>query len=268
MIDGYYLGSIAANRIQLIDTRKGSGVALRGDITAQEELNINAAGTIWLQSDVVKGGTIDLHAKNVIMAKDSSTLQEPNQVVKTISVDGGDVNIIASDKTQLTSVQIRASDILVKGSTVIIEGSAREKKTIIDSDKQGDGLGDKITEYTQSVKKFDESVILGDSSLNIEATDGDLVIKGATLRSFDGVKLDASRDLLISGNIGKETTDKLVVMKSFGSDLKNGNKRELITFENLGKANIYANGNTELKAGRDINVAGVKVNVDGGGILS
>ncbi|MGP2516194.1 hemagglutinin repeat-containing protein [Yersinia sp. 2545 StPb PI] len=263
MIDGYFLGSIAANRIQLIDTRKESGLTFVGDITAQEELNINAAGTIWLQSDVVKGESIDLQAKNIIMAKDPVSTKGSNKTDELIFVDSSNINITASENNQLTGVTFRAHDVLVKGSTVIIEGLAREKKTIIDSDKQGDGIGDKITEYTQSVKKFDESLILGIDSLNIEATDGDLVIKGTNLKSGGDTKLDASRDLLLSGHIGKETTDKLVVMNDLGGDLKNGNTRELITFETLGKTNIYANGNAELKAGRNINIAGVKVNVDG-----
>ncbi|EPZ8122294.1 hemagglutinin repeat-containing protein [Yersinia enterocolitica] len=265
LVDGYFLGSIAANRIRLHDTRKGSGLVLQGNITATEELDISAAeGTVWLKSENVDASRINIHSKDIIAAKNTSSLKPHNHQSEYINIVGNTINIAARDDNQLTGIIIKGNDVSLKGSTLTIDGLARKKNRIIDNDTQGDGLGDKITKYTSDDKYFSKSLIRGYGGISMESTNGDLILKGVYIEDNNGdVKLSAQRDVLIDGLKESTSHKKGVELKNLGSDLKNGNINESTEFETLIKTIIKSKKNTELIAGRDTRLEGGEIKAAG-----
>ncbi|HHA0036029.1 TPA: filamentous hemagglutinin N-terminal domain-containing protein [Yersinia enterocolitica] len=265
LVDGYFLGSIAANRIRLHDTRKGSGLVLQGNITASDELNISAAeGTVWLKSHTVKAGAININSKDIIAAKDISTLKQRGNEKTYINVAGDSVNITARENNQLTGIRIIGHDVSLKWAILTIDGLAHEDNKIINSDQQGDGVGDKITNQTASEKYFSESSIKGHSGISMESTDGDLILNGVHIEdNYGSIKLNAQRDVLISGLKSSRTDNKLVELKDIGPDLQNGNIKKSKEFETLTKTIIKSKKNTELIAGRDARLVGVEIKAAG-----
>ncbi|HHL2559936.1 TPA: hemagglutinin repeat-containing protein [Yersinia enterocolitica] len=261
LVDGYFLGSMAANRIRLHDTRQGNSLILQGNITVSEKLNISATeGTVRLKSDTVDGGSINIHARDILAEKNISALIGEHKKSKYINMRGGTINITARDNNQLTGIRIIGNDVSLKGSTLTIDGLAHEKNTIINSDKQGDGIGDKITNQTAREKYFSESLIRGYGGISMESTKGDLILKGVYIEDNNGsIKLNAKNDMLISGLKASRTDDKIVELKDIGSDLKNGNTKQSTSFETLTKTIIKSNKNIELTAGGDTRLQGVEI---------
>lgn len=263
--DGYFLCSIAANRIRLHDTRKGRDLTLKGNITASEALNISAAeGTVWLKNDAVDATRININSKNIIAQKDISALIGENKKSKYINMSGDSINITAREKNQLTGIRIIGHDVSLKGSILTIDGLAHEDNKIINSDNQGDGIGDKITIQTASEKYFSESLIRGYGGISMESTHGDLILKGVHIEDNHGsIKLNAQRDVLISGLISSRTDTQLVELKDIGPDLKNGNTKQSKEFETLTKTIIKSNKNIELTAEGDTRLVGVEIKAAG-----
>ncbi|MFJ1228430.1 hemagglutinin repeat-containing protein [Yersinia proxima] len=265
LVDGYFLGSIAANRIRLHDTRQRNSLILQGNITASEELDISAVeGTVRLKSDTLDGGSINIHAKDIIAEKDISSLIGGNNRSNYINMRGSTINITARDNNQLTGVRVSGHNVSLKGSTLTIDGLAHEDNKIINSDKQGDGIGDKITSQTASEKYFSEGLIRGYGGISMESTNGDLILKGVHIEDNNGsIKLNAQRDVLISGLKSARTDNKLVELKDIEPDLQNGNIKQSKEFETLTKTIIKSKKNTEFIAGRDTRLAGVEIKAAG-----
>lgn len=119
-IDGYYLGSISANRINLVDTREDNNINLFGDVTA-EETKVVTSGTLRLRA--AEDGRQDITIKNGmnISANKIDTTREftadevklfdikENKVNKTI-INAGRIDFVAVEDVKLAGTTILSND--------------------------------------------------------------------------------------------------------------------------------------------------------------
>ncbi|NQY20490.1 MAG: filamentous hemagglutinin N-terminal domain-containing protein, partial [Campylobacteraceae bacterium] len=141
-LDSYFLGGMKANAINIVSTSKGSGINLTGNFEAENNLSVNDSGSLSLEAALLKAENISLDANNVnIKAKlvENSTITNSDenytnyrgaiyknksnktQELRLSVLEAKNIKILSENEAYLSAAKLKASNISIKASTVIIE---------------------------------------------------------------------------------------------------------------------------------------------------
>ncbi|EAS1849135.1 filamentous hemagglutinin N-terminal domain-containing protein, partial [Salmonella enterica] len=122
-LDSYYLGSMQAGRINIINTAQGSGVKLAGTLAAGDELRVKAydirsEGRVDDASSNRNGGDNYQNYRGGIYVNDHSSSQK----LTLTELKGKNISLVADNHAHLTATDIRGEAITLQGDKLTLDG--------------------------------------------------------------------------------------------------------------------------------------------------
>ncbi|AJJ84595.1 two-partner secretion domain-containing protein [Yersinia pestis] len=274
-IDGYYLGSISANRINLVDTREDNNINLFGDVTA-EETKVVTSGTLRLRA--AEDGRQDITIKNGmnISANKIDTTREftadevklfdikENKVNKTI-INAGRIDFVAVEDVKLAGTTILSNDDL----------SITAKSLHVDSHliKHSQDTGVVVTHVNildaptkkVEIKNNDHvsqaSAIMSRKNVKLHGQDG-LELKNANIQAYGNIKLSSEGDIHLNGSTETNTTINNITYINYDEDLKRGHNNVETVTERFAPLDMKARGNIDIQS-KNTHIHGAKIASEG-----
>lgn len=122
-LDSYYLGSMQAGRINIINTAQGSGVKLAGTLAARDDLKVKAydirsESRVDDASSNRNGGDNYQNYRGGIYVNDRSSSQKLTRT----ELKGKNISLVADNHAHLTATDIRGEDITLQGGKLTLDG--------------------------------------------------------------------------------------------------------------------------------------------------
>ncbi|MFL4555499.1 hemagglutinin repeat-containing protein [Yersinia kristensenii] len=236
-IDGYYLGSMAANRINIIDTRKDNNVNLFSDVSGQELIEVKAKGTVRLRSIGKKGqrlsdaGTLTLSGKNIditrVMTADERekfNIHSDNYTDNTF-ISGGNIDFFAESNIDLAAISIHASDnIFMSANQIYTDGYMAESSEVTADYKPEKQFFEVVS--TKHLAKLDReialySAIYSQGDIKIKGGEG-ITLKGVVINSDKDINLFSQGDVNLNGITGSDKEKSEIEYTHWGNDARTG----------------------------------------------
>ncbi|MGI3086144.1 hemagglutinin repeat-containing protein [Yersinia pseudotuberculosis] len=274
-IDGYYLGSISANRINFLDTRKDNNINLFADVTA-EETEVVTSGTLRLRA--AEDGRQDITIKNGmnISANKIDTTREftadevklfdikENKVNKTI-INAGRIDFVAVEDVKLSGTTILSNDDL----------SITAKSLHVDSHliKHSKSTGEVVTHVSiidEPTKKVENeyndhvsqaSAIMSRKNVKLHGQDG-LELKNANIQAYGDIKLSSEGDIHLNGSTETNTIINKITYINHDDDMKKGHDNVKTVTERFAPLDMKARGNINIQS-KNTHIHGAKIASEG-----
>ena len=258
-LDSYYLGSMQAGRINIINTAAGSGVKLAGKLQGDDEIrvkadNIRAESQIRDVSSNRNSGENYQNYRGGIYINDRSTGQ---QLTRT-ELKGKNISLVANNNNHLTATDIRGEEIKLQGASLTLDGQ-QLKQT------QGHTNDQWFYSWQYDVTRENEQHQQAGSSINasknatLSATTQDVKLLGASVTAGDALNIEAKRDVQLSGLIERDKTSERGYQRNHTSSLRTGSWSNSNETENLKASDLQAGGDLTLTAGNTLGTQGAKV---------
>ncbi|CFU95625.1 adhesin/hemagglutinin [Yersinia pseudotuberculosis] len=274
-IDGYYLGSISANRINLLDTRKDNNINLFADVVA-EEVEVATSGTLRLRSAGDSRQNITIKNGMKISAnKIDITRKFTADEVKLFDIKENKVNktIINADRIDFVAVE----DAKLAGTTILSNNdlSITAKNLHVDSHliKHSSTTGVVVTDvniFDAPTKKVEiknndhvsqASAIISRKNVKLHGQDG-LELKNTNVQAYGDIKLSSEGDIHLNGSTETDTRINNITYINHDSDLKNGHENVKIVTERFAPLNVKAGRNIDIQS-KNLHIHGAKIASEG-----
>ncbi|NQY52936.1 MAG: hemagglutinin repeat-containing protein [Campylobacteraceae bacterium] len=273
-LDSYFLGGMKANAINIVSTSKGSGINLSGNFEAENNLSVNDSGSLSLEAALLKAENISLDANNVnIKAKlvENSTITNSDenytnyrgaiyknksnktQELRLSSLEAKNIKILAENEAYVSAAKLKANNISIKASTVIIE-SKRITQEMKDTSSQWFYSWVHNSDTKEVKEEQISSSLTASNDILIESTNGDINLKSAKLNASNDVNLKSFNDININASIAKEENKHTVYRKNESASLHTGTNSDSSISENISKTEINSISSINFDAGNDVNI--------------
>ncbi|MBW5812873.1 hemagglutinin repeat-containing protein [Yersinia kristensenii] len=236
-IDGYYLGSMAANRINIIDTRKDNNVNLFSNVSGQELINVEAKGDVRLRSIGKKGQrlsdaeTITLLGNNIDITRtltaderERFNIHSDNYTDNT-NISGGNVDFFAYNNIDLAAISIHNSDnLFMSANRINIDGHMTESSEITaDYEPEKQFFGVAGTKYLAKLEREIAfySAIKSQGNIKLKGREG-ITLKGVRIDSNRDITLFSQGDIHLNGMTGTDKEKSEIKYTHWGNDAKTG----------------------------------------------
>ncbi len=274
-IDGYYLGSISANRINLVDTREDNNINLFGDVTA-EETKVVTSGTLRLRA--AEDGRQDITIKkgmNISANKIDTTREFTSDEVKLFDIKENKINqtIISAGRVDFIAVE----DVKLSGTTILSNDdlSITAKSLHVDSHliKHSQDTGVVVTHVNildaptkkVEIKNNDHvsqaSAIISRKNVKLHGQDG-LELKNANVQAYGNIKLSSEGDIHLNGSTETNTTINNITYINYDEDLKRGHNNVETVTERFAPLDMKARGNIDIQS-KNTHIHGAKIASEG-----
>ena len=257
-LDSYYLGSMQAGRINIINTAQGSGVKLAGKLTAGDELKVKAYD-IRSESRVEdagsnrNGGDNYQNYRGGIYVNDRSSSQK---LIRT-ELKGKNISLVADNHAHLTATDIRGEDITLQGGKLTLDGQQL---------KQTQGHTDNRWFYSWQYDVTREreqqqagSTVAASGNAKLVSTREDVTLLGANVSADRALSVKAARDVHLGGLVEKDKSSERGYQRNHTSSLRTGSWSSSDESESLKASELRSQGELTLKAGRNVATQGARV---------
>ncbi|HFF1620095.1 TPA: hemagglutinin repeat-containing protein [Yersinia enterocolitica] len=278
-IDGYYLGSIAANRINIIDTRKDNNVNLFSHVFGQELINVDAKGTVRLRSMgketqrlsgaeniILSGNNLDITRTLAADEKERFNIRSDNYI-DNADISGGNIQLLASNNIDLAAVYIKSSDnVYMSADKINIDGDLIERSDVVleyEPKKQFFGVvGTKqSTKLEKNIPSYSTVSSYGDIKLNGREK---INLKGVVIHSDKNMTLFSQGDIHLNGMAGIDKKINRIEYSHWGDDAKTGHDNYDILKETFKPLHIRSNGDINIESKKTIYSHGAQIWAEGG----
>lgn len=257
-LDSYYLGSMQAGRINIINTAAGSGVKLAGKLLGSDEIrvkayDIRAESQIRDDSSNRNSGENYQNYRGGIYINDRSTSQK---LVRT-ELKGKNISLLADNSNHLTATDIRGEEVKLQGANLTLDGQ-QLKQT------QGHTNDQWFYSWQYDVTRENEQHQQAGSSINasknatLTATEQDVKLLGASVTAGDALNIEAKRDVQLSGLVERDKTSERGYQRNHTSSLRTGSWSNSNETESLKGSDLRAGGDLTLTAGNMLETQGAK----------
>ena len=250
-LDSYYLGSMQAGRINIINTAQGSGVKLAGKLTAGDELKVKAYD-IRSESRVEdagsnrNGGDNYQNYRGGIYVNDRSSSQK---LIRT-ELKGKNISLVADNHAHLTATYIRGEDITLQGGKLTLDGQQL---------KQTQGHTDNRWFYSWQYDVTREreqqqagSTVAASGNAKLVSTREYVTVLGANVSADRALSVKAARDVHLGGLVEKDKSSERGYQRNHTSSLRTGSWSSSDESESLKASELRSQGELTLKAGRNV----------------
>lgn len=279
VLDSYYLGSMQAGRIRLLNTAKGSGVNLQGSLTASDEIMVNSHGNLNLEATHLQGGNIALTGNNIEVkgkvsesaySRDGSNNYQSyfsgsyvndsksSQSLARTQLAGKNISLVANNNNRITATDIVGDDVNLSGANLTLDGQQLKQSTKNIDNQWSYSRRNEVTRESEKLHQAGNT-ITARQNVNLNAVEGDVKIRGSQINANDKLAITAKKDVQIAGLTEIETSSEKGHKKNQTAKLQTGSWEESKQTEHLIASELQAGSNLDIKAGNQAEILGAKV---------
>ncbi|CAQ82338.1 MULTISPECIES: hemagglutinin repeat-containing protein [Photorhabdus] len=279
VLDSYYLGSMQAGRIHLLNTAKGSGVNLQGSLTASNEIIVDAHGNLNLEAAHLQGGNIDLLGDNIEVKgkvseskynRDGSNNYQSyfrsvytndsknSQSITRTKLAGKNISLVANNNHQITATDIVGDDVNLSGANLTLDGQQLNQSTKNIDNQRGYSWRYEVTKESEKQHQAGNN-IQAKKNVVLNATEGDVKILGSKIDAKDKLAITAKKGVQIAGLTETEKTSETGYKKNHTAKLQTGSWEESKQTQRLIASELQAGTDLNIKAGTQADILGAKV---------
>ncbi len=258
-LDSYYLGSMQAGRINIINTAQGSGVKLAGSLNAGDELKVKAydirsESRIDDASSNKNGGDNYQNYRGGIYVNDRSSSQKLTRT----ELKGKNISLVADNHAHLTATDIRGEDITLQGGKLTLDGQQLKQTQGHTDDRWFYSWQYDVTREREQLQQAG-STVAASGSAKLISTQEDVKLLGANVSADRALSVKAARDVHLAGLVEKDKSSERGYQRNHTSSLRTGRWSSSDESESLKASELRSQGELTLKAGRNVSTQGAKI---------
>ncbi|MEL5306689.1 hemagglutinin repeat-containing protein [Serratia nevei] len=258
-LDSYYLGSMQAGRINIINTAQGSGVKLAGTLAAGDELKVKAydirsESRVDDASSNRNGGDNYQNYRGGIYVNDRSSSQKLTRT----ELKGKNISLVADNHAHLTATDIRGEDITLQGGKLTLDGQQLKQTQGHTDDRWFYSWQYDVTREREQQQQAGSTVAAGGNA-TLVSTREDVNLLGANVSADRALSVKAARDVHLAGLVEKDKSTERGYQRNHTSSLRTGSWSSSDESESLKASELRSQGELTLKAGRNVTTQGAKV---------
>ncbi len=279
-LDSYYLGSMQAGKIKIVNTAAGSGVNLGGSLTTREGIDVDAAGYLGIEAAKLRGDDINLtadtlHAKGKIVSeqidKDGGenytnyrgaiyvNQKETHENLIQTEIEGKNITLVAVHENRISATDISGDTINLTGGSLVLDGQ-KTTQTVEHTDDRW------FYSWVQNKSQKDVQEQQHGTRLNatknitITSEQGDLSVSGAQLIAQDGISLSSQQDIILDGLVADDSHNQKTYHKNHTAKLLTGTQESKDSKQTLTASEISTAGTVKIIAGGNIKAQATQIN--------
>lgn len=258
-LDSYYLGSMQAGRINIINTAQGSGVKLAGSLNAGDELKVKAydirsESRVDDASSNKNGGDNYQNYRGGIYVNDRSSSQKLTRT----ELKGKNISLVADNHAHLTATDIRGEDITLQGGKLTLDGQQLKQTQGHTDDRWFYSWQYDVTREREQLQQAG-STVAANGSAKLISTQEDVKLLGANVSADRALSVEAARDVHLAGLVEKDKSSERGYQRNHTSSLRTGRWSSSDESESLKASELRSEGELTLKAGRNVSTQGAKI---------
>lgn len=259
-LDSYYLGSMQAGRIHIINTAQGSGVKLAGSLVAGEELNIKAFD-INNENQVVNASHTN-DSKNNYQSNISGVYINDRESTQTLSrtlLGGKNISLSADNHLHLSATDIRGNDISLDGGKLTFDAQPLKQTQGNTNNQWRNSWQYYLTSEHEQLQQAG-STVEARGSAKLTSTKEDIKLLAAIISADQGLSIKAARNVKISGLIEKSKSSESGYKRNHTESLYTGSWSNSNESESLKASLLRSKNALMIEANNDVTVRGARVN--------
>ncbi len=278
-LDSYYLGSMQAGRIRILNTAEGSGVNLQGKMTANEGIDIESYGDIKLEAAALKGGDITLQANNLLsrgrlnQSISGTPGSDNNQdhfkgvgiqkkqisesVARTL-LEGKNIKLDAKQHNRVVATDIDGDNVSLTGADLKLDGQELHQL-----DRSTDNQRQLLWRYdvtNESEKyQYEGNTINARQDVHLKASEGNAEVLGSKINAGNKLTVSAEKDVKLAGLVESEMTTEKGYKKNHSLSLQTGHWNKANTAQRSVGNELNAGGDIGIEAGGNVNITGTHI---------
>ncbi|MBH3057172.1 hemagglutinin repeat-containing protein [Serratia marcescens] len=258
-LDSYYLGSMQAGRINIINTAQGSGVKLAGSLNAGDELKVKAydirsESRVDDASSNKNGGDNYQNYRGGIYVNDRSSSQKLTRT----ELKGKNISLVADNLAHLTATDIRGEDITLQGGKLTLDGQQLKQTQGHTDDRWFYSWQYDVTREREQLQQAG-STVAANGSAKLISTQEDVKLLGANVSAERALSVKAARDVHLAGLVEKDKSSERGYQRNHTSSLRTGRWSSSDESESLKASELRSQGELTLKAGRNVSTQGANI---------
>ncbi|CAI1823584.1 Hemolysin precursor [Serratia marcescens] len=258
-LDSYYLGSMQAGRINIINTAQGSGVKLAGSLNAGDELKVKAydirsESRVDDASSNKNGGDNYQNYRGGIYVNDRSSSQKLTRT----ELKGKNISLVADNHAHLTATDIRGEDITLQGGKLMLDGQQLKQTQGHTDDRWFYSWQYDVTREREQLQQAG-STVAASGNAKLVSTQEDVKLLGANVSADRALSVKAARDVHLAGLVEKDKSSERGYQRNHTSSLRTGSWSSSDESESLKASELRSQGELTLKAGRNVATQGARV---------
>lgn len=248
-LDSYYLGSMQAGRINIINTAQGSGVKLAGTLAAGDELRVKAydirsEGRVDDASSNRNGGDNYQNYRGGIYVNDHSSSQK----LTLTELKGKNISLVADNHAHLTATDIRGEAITLQGDKLTLDGQQLKQIQGHTDDRWFYSWQYDVTRECEQQQQAG-STVAASGSAKLISTREDVNLLGAHVSADRALSVKAARDVHLAGLVEKDKSTERGYQRNHTSSLRTGSWSSSDESESLKASELRSQGALTLEAG-------------------
>lgn len=267
-LDSYYLGSMQAGRINIINTAQGSGVKLAGKLTAGDELKVKAydirsESRVDDASSNKNGGDNYQNYRGGIYVNDRSSSQKLTRT----ELKGKNISLVADNHAHLTATDIRGEDVTLQGGKLTLDGQQLKQTQGHTDDRWFYSWQYDVTREREQLQQAG-STVAASGSAKLISTQEDVTLLGANVSADRALSVKAARDVHLAGLVEKDKSSERGYQRNHTSSLRTGRWSSSDESESLKASELRSQGKGQdkgkltLEAGRSVATQGARLHAN------
>ncbi|MDC9597593.1 hemagglutinin repeat-containing protein [Xenorhabdus anantnagensis] len=279
-LDSYYFGSMQAGRIRLLNTAEGSGVNLRGKMTADDGINVESYGDVTLEAAVLKGGDITLTGNNVLsqgrLHQSSSNKKgsdnhdsifsdiytEKEQISESVArtqLAGKNITLVAKQNNRVMVTDIEGDNVELTGANLKLDGQKLHQL-----DRSINNQGKVVWRYDVTNKneklQYEGNTINARENVQLTASEGNAEVLGSKIKAGNKLSVSAKKDVKLAGLVESEKISEKGYKKRHSASLQTGHWNKVNTTQRSTGNELSSGGALGIKAGGNVDIIGTHIN--------
>ncbi|MDC9593694.1 hemagglutinin repeat-containing protein, partial [Xenorhabdus sp. IM139775] len=287
-LDSYYLGSMQAGRIRLLNTAEGNGVNLQGKMTADNGIEIESHGDVKLEAANLKGGDIRLQGNNVLSqgrlnhASSDSTgnnnrqgtfsgvYTEHKQVSESIArtqLTGKNITLVAKQNNHIMATDIDGDNVKLTGANLKLDGQQLHQLDHNTNDQWKISWQYDVTHKNEKTQ-YEGNTLKARENVHLTASEGNAEILASKINAGNQLSVSARKEVKLASLVESEMTSEEGYQKNHTASLQTGNWKKSDTKQNSTGNELSAGGDLGIKAGGNADIIGTRISAGKNLIIS
>ncbi|MBI6547663.1 hemagglutinin repeat-containing protein [Xenorhabdus lircayensis] len=279
-LDSYYLGSMQAGRIRLLNTAEGSGVNLQGKMITDDGIDIESYGDVKLEAATLKGGDITLKGNNVLsqgrLHQSSSdktgsdnhqntfsgiyTAQKQiSESVARTQLTGKNITLVAKQNNQVMATDIEGDNVKLTGANLKLDGQQLHQLDSNTSNKWKISWQYDVTNESKKDQR-EGNTIDARGNVHLTASEGNAEVLGSQIKAGNQLSVSAEKDVKLAGLVESEMTTEEGYKKNHTAALQTGHWNKVNTSQRSVGNELNSGGDLGIKAGGNADITGTHIN--------
>ncbi|MBD2796909.1 hemagglutinin repeat-containing protein [Xenorhabdus sp. 18] len=287
-LDSYYLGSMQAGRIRLLNTAEGNGVNLQGKMTADNGIDIDSSGDVKLEAANLKGGDISVRGNNVLSqgrlhhsSSDSTgknnrqgtfsgVYTEHKQVSESVArtqLAGKNITLVARQNNHVMATDIDGDNVTLTGANLKLEGQQLHQLDHNTNEQWKMSWQYDVTNKSEKTQ-YEGNTLKARENVHLTASEGNAEILASKIHAGNQLSVSAQKEVKLASLVESEMTSEEGYQKNHTASLQTGNWKKTNTTQRSTGNELDAGGDLGIKAGGNVDITGTHINAGKNLIIS